>query len=113
MQLTAPDGIGSDAVKRIYADRQGRVWFVTPEAVGYLPSVLAEGTPIPVHIVETAGTGSTTAPVPVGPEVPPLPPTPQITVTILPGPENPSPDSFPGFVDGLLGWLGDLFARDR
>jgi ligand-binding sensor domain-containing protein len=111
--LTAPDGIGSDAVKRIYADRQGRVWFVTTEAVGYLPSVLVEGTPIPVHIVETTGTGSTTAPVPVGPEVLPLPPTPQITVTILPGPGNPSPDSFPGFVDDLRGWLGDLFARDR
>ena len=107
VHLMAGDGIGTDAVKRIFADRQGRIWFVTTEGVGYLPAVLAEGTPIPVYIGETAVAGTPAATITIVPgDLPP--PTPLISVTIFPGPGEPPQDSFSGFFSSILRRLGEL-----
>lgn len=112
VHLTALNGIGSNAVKRIFADRQGRIWFVTPDGVGYLPALLAEGTPIPVHIVETVGVVNTTPPLTTGPAEFLPPPTPLISVTIIPGPEESSRNPLSGFFSGLSRWLGSFFVQE-
>jgi len=113
VHLTALDGIGSNAVKRIFSDGLGRIWFATTERVGYLPSILAEGTPIPVRVIETGGAANAT-PVPTSFPADLLPPpTPVISMDVLPGPGGSPRDPLAGFFSDLSRWLAGLFGQNR
>ncbi|MDD1653327.1 MAG: hypothetical protein LUQ64_02150 [Methanomicrobiales archaeon] len=113
VHLDALDGIGPHAVKRIFADRQGRIWFVTGDRVGFLPGTMAEGTPVPVHVVETGGAVATPpVPTPYRTSAPPLP-TPVISVEVSPLEDHTMPGSLPGFLSDLSRWLERLFGQNR
>lgn|GEM_PF-456003 len=111
VHLTAFDGIGSNAVKHIFSDRKGRIWFATTDLVGYLSSIDAEGTPIPVHIVKTGG-AVTSTPVltPIPTDLPP-PPTPMISVDVSPMQGVSPPGPLAGFFSDLSRWLDGLFGQ--
>ena len=90
-------GIGNNGVKKIYIDSSHRLWFVTPESVGYWrisENSEGGGTVIPITTFELPAT-----PVPV------LTPEPLIIpdITIQGYPENPAspPDPLAGFLDAL------------
>jgi ligand-binding sensor domain-containing protein len=107
VHLTAPDGIGSNAVKRIYADHRGRVWFATKEAVGFITGMPENGIPIPVRMVEPVATGT-----PTSIQSASLPhATPVLSVEVVPGPALSSPDPITGFFSGLARWLAGLFGQ--
>jgi hypothetical protein len=108
VHLTALDGIGSNAVKQIYADRRGRVWYATPETVGYLSGLPEIAMLIPVRTLATQPTMNPTAMLTVS-----LPPTPAIEVQVVPAPTGSSPeDPITGFFSGLSRWLAGLLGQN-
>jgi ligand-binding sensor domain-containing protein len=103
-------GIGSDAVKMIYLDSSQRLWFVTPENVGY--TVIGDGAwagspVIPVTTFELP----TVTPVPPTPVEPRFTPAISISVT----PERPAgpPDPLAAFLGGIQAFLSRLFGGGR
>ena len=100
--LDTTTGIRNNAVKKIYVDSSQRLWFVTPENIGYST---IEGRPdgrgaiIPI----------TTFELPTMPPVSILTPEPRITpdISIQGYPEKPAgpPDPLTGFLEALRGFL--------
>jgi ligand-binding sensor domain-containing protein len=107
VHLTMQDGIGTNAVKRIFTDHWGRVWFVTTDAVGYFTGTPENQVPLTVRILES-GAGGTPAPDRTGS---PAYTTPVIDVKVVPGPAGSSPDPVTGFLSGLVRWLANLFGQ--
>ena len=111
--LDSSKGIRNNAVKKLYIDAQDRLWFVTPENVGFYRITREPSAANPV-IPITTFTVQTTVPVPTSP-VTPLPEiTPDVSfrqvqeVTELPAtPSSP----LAGILDAILGFFGRLFSR--
>ena len=111
--LDSSNGIRNNAVKKLYIDAQDRLWFVTPENVGFFriarkPNVANSVIPITTFTVQT------TVPVPT----PPVTPLPEITPAvsfrqIQEVQEVPTTPSSPlaGILDAILGFFGRLFPR--
>jgi ligand-binding sensor domain-containing protein len=107
--LDTTTGIRNNAVKRIFIDSAQRLWFVTPENVGY--SRIAEtpetGSPfIPITTFELPTTSSTLAPTPET-RITPAVSFSQIQETPVATPVSP----LSGILDALLGFFGHLFSR--
>jgi ligand-binding sensor domain-containing protein len=105
--LDAPRGIRNNAVKKIQLDSGDRLWFVTPENVGFFQitrTAREENPVIPIttFLMETAT------------PVPPTPP-PQITpgISIQAYPETPAarPDPLTMFLEALRDFFGGLFPK--
>ncbi|MDD1667622.1 MAG: hypothetical protein LUO96_04055 [Methanomicrobiales archaeon] len=102
-------GIGNNAVKTVYVDSQDRLWFVTPENVGYYT--------IPRRSIPGSAIAITTYPVP--PYVtPPTPPeespriTPSVSFQVIPGTTVPQATGpLDGILDALLAFFRGLLSR--
>jgi ligand-binding sensor domain-containing protein len=104
-RLDSASGIRSNAVKRIYLDSARRLWFVTPENVGYatIGEKVAGGSsiiPITTFELPTKSPGPDTSPAPMftpGISI-------EITPELTPGPSDP----LSGLLDGILGFFRKL-----
>ncbi|HMA04656.1 MAG TPA: two-component regulator propeller domain-containing protein [Methanomicrobiales archaeon] len=110
LHLDSTSGIRNNAVQQLFLDSSGRLWFVTPENVGFYrveTSPGEEGGTIPVITYEVPGGTS--------PEVSLTAPvsqvTPGISVQGFPEETTGSQGGLPGFLDALLGFLRGLFGR--
>ena len=104
--LDTASGIGSNGVKRLYLDSAQRLWFVTPENIGYatVGATVAGGGPvIPITTFELP----TMTPLPATPVVPGI--TPGISVESFPEKPTAPPDPLTGFLDGIRGLMKKLF----
>jgi hypothetical protein len=107
--LDAAAGLRNNAVKKVFLDGSGRLWFVTPENVGFyrIEEIRAEGGLIPVTTFElpaaNPGALSTT--------VPEAQITPGISVQGYPEQAAASPDALSGLLETLLGFFRGLFRR--
>jgi hypothetical protein len=103
--LDASKGIRNNAVKKIHIDSGDRLWFVTPENVGFFQITRTAGTGNPVIPITTFSLPTTTP-------APPTPP-PQITpgISIQGFPEQPTGPSDPltGFLDALWSFFRGFF----
>ncbi len=110
-RVNATTGIVSNAVEKIYLDAEQRLWFVTPESVGYFP---AAGTPaggdtplsFTVYDLPAPETSVNDAAMPSA----------QITpIVSVEGftPQTPAPRPGPlgGFLDPILNFFRGLFQR--
>jgi ligand-binding sensor domain-containing protein len=97
-------GIGSNAVKRLFLDSAQRLWFVTPENVGYATTgqPVAAGPIIPITTFDLP----TTSPAPVTPTLPAM--TPAISIGITPEKTSAPADPLTGFLDGIVGFFRKL-----
>jgi hypothetical protein len=108
--LDTSSGIKSNAVKMVYLDSSQRLWFVTPENVGYtVIGTKTEGVR-PVIPVTTFELPTTTPASAITPE-PRI--TPGISITSTPetatGPSDPLSGILDGILDGILGFFKKLF----
>lgn len=108
--LDSSNGIRNNAVKKLYIDATDRLWFVTPENVGFYRLTRQSGAINPAIPITTFSI-PTTGPVP-----------PPVTTQITPAvsfsqiqevQEVPPPPSSPlaGILDAILGFFGRLFPR--
>jgi len=109
--LDSSKGIRNNAVKKIYIDAEDRLWFVTPENVGFYQINRKGGAGNPTIPITTY---SITTPIPVPsavstplPEVTPAVSFSQVQETPVATPQSP----LSGILDALLGFFGHLFSR--
>jgi len=102
--IDASRGIRNNAVKKLYLDSQDRLWFVTPENVGYyqLPPESWAGNPtIPVD----------TFPVVTTYPAPPAPPAPSITPAVSYTEVQEAPAAPVSPLDAFLNAISGFFSR--
>jgi ligand-binding sensor domain-containing protein len=104
--LDASSGLRSNAVKMVYLDGSRRLWFVTPENVGYTVLAAQSGGGRPVIPITTFELPPTTPPTIATPE-PRI--TPLISIATIPETPAAPPDPLTGLLDGILGFLKSLF----
>jgi ligand-binding sensor domain-containing protein len=103
--LDAADGLRNNAVKMLYLDSSQRLWFVTPENVGYtvIRTKQEGGNPvIPITTFELP----TTTPAPAATVEPRI--TPGLSIASTPEKPVSPPDPLTGFFDGILGFFRRL-----
>jgi ligand-binding sensor domain-containing protein len=109
--LDSSNGIRNNAVKGLYLDAGDRLWFVTPENVGYYQIISQSGSPGQVIPIETFPVQT-----PAPSSYPPMTPTPSITPAIsfteiaespVATPSNPLAD----LLAAIEGFFGQLFHR--
>ena len=103
--LDSASGIRSNAVKRIFLDSAGRLWFVTPDNVGYATTgaKVAGGSaiiPITTFELPTATPAAGTSPEPRF--------TPGISIESTPEETPAPPGPLTGFLDGILSFFRKL-----
>ncbi len=106
--LDASSGIMNNGVKKIYIDSDDRLWFVTPENVGYFTITRktgGNGSPIPITVFSIP-----TVPSPGPTPIPSI--TPSLSFTEIQEVPTPAPSGpFANLLDTILGYFGQLFHR--
>jgi ligand-binding sensor domain-containing protein len=108
--LDAASGIRNNAVKRIFLDASNRLWFVTPENVGYYrieENPVGTGSPIPFTTFEIPAN----IPAPESAPVPAAQITPAISIRGYPEAPASQPDLISGFLEAIRRFFAGLFPR--
>jgi ligand-binding sensor domain-containing protein len=103
--VDAARGIGNNGVKKIYIDAGNRLWFVTPDNVGFFQLTRASDAGNPVIPI-------TTFSIPTMAPAPPTPPsqiTPGISIQGSPDRTPVPPDPLTGFLDALRSFFMGFF----
>jgi ligand-binding sensor domain-containing protein len=110
-RLHAGNGIRNNAVKKLYIDAEDRLWFVTPENVGFFQIARKREAGNPVIPITTYSV-PTTIPVPSPVETPLPPITPAISIREIRETPTPTPSSpLAGLLDAIRSFFGVLFHR--
>jgi len=109
--LDSSKGIRNNAVKKLYIDADDRLWFVTPENVGFYRLTRRSGVGNPV-IPVTTFTVQTAVPVPT-PLITPVPEiTPAVSFSEIKETPAPTPSSpLASLLDAIVNFFGQLFHR--
>jgi hypothetical protein len=107
--LDAATGLRNNGVKKLYLDSSRRLWFLTPENVGYSRLQQQQAPTVSTIPVTTFELPPTTTPEPLLKPMSQV--TPEISITTTPDKPASPPNPVTGFLDALMGFFSGLFHR--